>query len=236
MHRPEVPHELRLQPVGVLVLIHQHMPAARGHLFPDVVVRLKQLQRAQQQIVKVHQAVLPLVAVVLRGEVVQRIHVGDKLRVLRLHHLLQRLIAVAHRREHIVERFLPRKAFLALVIAAVGAEDVDHVGCIRRVQNREALLEADGLRVAPEDGQAEGMKRATADALAAAVEQRRGPRQHLPRSPAGERQQRDLLRPHARFHEVRHTVDERARLACPRPRHNQHRPALRRRRCGLLRV
>ena len=94
------------------------------------------------------------------------------------------------------------------------AEQVEHVGCVARVEQSEAGGEAEHRRVLAHEVVGDGVKRPTEQASSSARHghERAGALLHLPGCTAGEGQEQDPLRCDALAHEPRHAAAQRGRL------------------------
>ena len=234
--RGEAPHEGRLGPVRILILVHEHMTALPRHAPPHFVVGVEELDRAGEEVVIVHERVRLLVLYVRVQERPEVVGIDMELRILLFEDVVEGQSPVGDGREKGLEGLFSGKTFACAVEAVRGAEHVEHVGGIGGVEDGEVVREADAGGIPPQEAGTEGVERAALHTAAPSVEQGRGAGEHLAGGAARERQQHDLLRGRPRLDEVGHAIDERACLAGARPRDDEHRPAGRRRRRVLLRV
>ncbi len=209
-------HQICLDVVHVLILVHEHVREAAGDGAPDVWLARQKLGREAEQVVVVREPVAALGRVEGVAQVRDGIGVAGVVRVLLGDDLLHTHPAVGRAGEDALQRAFLGKAPLAGVQAFFGAHQINHVGGIGLIENREPVGQANRLAVLAQDFDAEGVERAAAHPLAAPVQQAAGADEHLARGASGKREQRDPVGLHARFHQIGHAVDQRARLACAR--------------------
>ncbi len=123
-----------------------------------------------------------------------------------------------------VEGALAGEAGGCTVVSGAGAEHVEHVGAVARVEDREAVGQPEARGEAAQDARAGAVERPALDALTASVEEHRGARQHLAGGAAREGEQHDALGRDAALDEEGDAVDERPRLAGARARDDERRP------------
>src|SRR5690625_5655887 len=96
--------EPRLHGGGVLIFIDQDLAQTRSYRRPDVVVIFEELDGPAQQVVISHQAMAPLIHLVIVRERPQCVLKVDKLRIVGLEQVAQRGPTIPHRREHRLQR------------------------------------------------------------------------------------------------------------------------------------
>ena len=207
--------------VGVLVLVHQHVPEPAAVGRRDVGEGLEQVDRDHDQVVEVHRARRDQAALVLRVRLGQRLLPGgarpggERLVVLEL------VLQVRDLRRHRLRRVL---AGVELELAADQRHQALRVG---RVVDREVRRVAEPGRLAAQDADAGRVERHHPHRPGAAVaHQLRDPAGHLARRLVGERDREDLARRHVPLgQQVGDPVGEHPRLPRAGPGDDQQRPA-----------
>ena len=235
MRGREQPHDLRLELVRVLVLVHHHVAVLLRELAAQLFAPFQSFAQADEQVVvgqEVARALELLEGVVqlFEGRALVR-----EMRVRLLEHLLQRADLVDHHAEDRADGALAREAPLFGEVHLT-AQQVDEVFGVARVEHGEVALDARRLGELAQHVVAEAVEGAARDPLAARVAQRGRAREHPCRRAPREGEQQDGLGPRARLDEARHAVDERARLARARPGDDEERAVGRRHRLELGRV
>ncbi len=235
MRAGEATHDVGLQDVRVLVLVDHDVAVlvteALGEL--DVGERVAQLH---EEIVVVDELAARLELDVAPMQRDDRIELLVEMRVLVGDEIDDRRLLVDRHAEELGERLLTRKALLLAVETGLGAQQIDDVLAVAAVEDREPGVEADRAAVPPQCQVRERVERAACDLRTAAADEPGRAAQHLFRGLAGERQEQDRARRHARLDEARDPIDERPRLAAARAGDDEHRAVERRRGLELLRV
>ena len=223
MHQRELPDQLVLRAIGVLILIHQDVLKTPVVLLADFRGFIEELHGFQQQVVKVQGVRLPqlrLIKAEERGDFFHRI-------VLRLlvHHLGRQamILGVTDPREHAARRgdLLPQAQFLDA--------GLHQPLLIVFVINRKIAAIPQVVDVPPQHADAEGMEsgnmRRARVQLHAAVQQLGHALLHLRRGFVGEGDRQDAFRWNCPgFNQVGNAVGDNARLAAARPRQDKQRP------------
>ena len=219
----EAAHDLGLERVRVLVLVHHDEAVGARELGRDLRLVAQQVAQEDEEVVVVDQVLLALVARVLEAEALQVLEVLREVEVALRDDVVERLRAVDGHAQDLEDRALAREAAVLPVEPRPAAQQVHHVLGVAAVEDGEVGLEPDVPRRAPEHHVGEGVERPARDALAAGTPQRRGAPEHLLGRPAREGEEEDLPRVDARLDQARDPVDERARLAAASAGDHQHR-------------
>ncbi len=210
-----------LQAVGVLIFVDQHMIEAGRELGGDR--RIEHHVGPIEQEVVVIQHVLALLGLDIGGE--QRPQFVFPVRAPwegRAQHLVERGLRVHGARIDRQAGSLGRKPLLGLGETDVVADQIDQVGRILAIVNRERTVEADRLGIFPQDAGADRMECARPGEAPGhhpgAIPQglRRDaldPAGHLGGRPAREGEEQDAARVGALHHQVGDAVSERVGLA-----------------------
>ena len=228
--------DVRLQPVGVLVLVDHDVAVALRQSAARLVVIGEQVAQPQQQVVVVHHVLLALAGRVQLAELRDRVAIVDEARILRLEQRLERVARVGELGVEVGERVLARKAAVLAVESELGAQRSEQLGRVGAVEDGEAGGVAEPLRVAPQHGVGERVEGAAGDPGAALVEQRGGAPQHLARRAAREGEEEDRLGIDAVRDQPGDAGHQRPRLAGAGARHHQVRALERAHRLELRRV
>ena len=226
MGRGQQAGDLCLEPVGVLVLVDQHVPGGAGELCAHSRVLAQHPGQQDQQIVEVHHLGLELAR---RIGCLHRLELGqvvDELRPVGGHQLGQGLAGVGGLRQHRGDGARTGEAPRLLLLAAhqLGPHQPHHVPGVRGVEHREALVQADGRGVAPQGVHREGVEGPAAHPHGGGTDEGRGTLEHLGGGTAREREQHDVPRVGALVHQPRHAMHEGACLAGAGTRHDEVRP------------
>ena len=221
---PQQPDDVGLHRVDVLVLIHEHRVEQAAQRRPGRRVGQRRAPQ-QQQVVEVDHAVGALVRGVgaeqpaeLRGEVgAPREALG--------HHLDYRGAGVHAARVDVRAGRRPRCPPPGADQVVVGAQRVQHVGDVGRVDDREVGRQRERLRVGPDQPVRDGVKGAPGDPVGGRRVRRVGPGQHVVGGPAGEGQQQDPAGLSALVTQPGGPRHQRPGLPGARPGQDQQRPA-----------
>ena len=219
----EQPHDVGLEPVGVLVFVHHDVAEGARQALGHVGVRVQQAAQVDQQVVVVEQAAFELVVAVVLVDAVELVQFGEQVRKLRVEHVCHAGRLVGREAQHLGDRLFARKAARLLVQPQPRTDQVDGVLGVPAVENRERVGESEQRGIAAQDGMRERMERAARHPVAPAAQQRAGAGDHLFRGAARERQQQQAARVDALLDHARDTEHERARLAAPGAGQHQHR-------------
>ena len=210
-----------LQPVGVLVLVDEHVVEARADLarergFADHV------RPVEQQVVVVEH-VLRLLRVDVGAEQLGELGLPrDAPRIVVLEHLAERRLAIDRAGVDREARRLGREAALGGVETELVPRDRDQVFRIAAIEDREGLVEPDARRVLAQQARADAVERASPPKCGGALRSRSAepqlqqlsrPTLHLGRCPAAEREQQDPLRVGTVSNQVRDAEGKRVGLA-----------------------
>ena len=219
------PDDRRLEPVRVLVLVHQHVLELLLVELPHVGEVGQEQAPVHQQVVVVHHVGLELLLQVAGQGLVDLGRQRLELRVQEAHHVGQRAVRVHRRREH-------RQKHLGLGKPPPrgGGEELRHHRAHqipRLVAVHDAIVRAVAQAVAeaPQDAVADAVERARPEALGPLRHQLRHPLGHLLGRAVGEREHHQAVGIDPLGHQVRRPVDQRAGLARARAGQHQHRTA-----------
>jgi hypothetical protein len=183
-------HDLRLQRIGVLIFVDQHMRELARGFQPSG--RLGQRAPEQQQIVVVEQVLSALATGVDGKDVANAVHLLGTPRVGELEHRAQTKAGVDHPRIDRHERVLAREATLALLDHAelqLAANQIQQVGHVGLVEHSEVGREAQRSTVQPKQTIGHGVEGAAPDLRDAPTrDEPIGACEHLARGAARERQ------------------------------------------------
>ena len=207
--------QLVLHRVGVLVLVHQHMPEPCLPLGSRGLVALQQLQRQADQVVEIHRLVgrQPLF--------IQLHHPGR--------HLLVGVLGGSQRSVAVQALVLPQAdgplPLTRQLVVGGRAGVAHHAHHVVAVQNREPGLEPHGGPVFAQDAHAQAVEGADCQVFGGApAHQALGPLAHLLRGLVGEGDRRDLLGRQPGLQQPRDLVHDHPRLARARAGQHQTRP------------
>ena len=114
-------HDLGLQEVCVLVLVHHDVAVGVRDAPPDALVRLQELAKAHQQIVVVHQQAFSLVGLERAVELLQVLDLVREVREFPQHDVLHRQHLVHRLAEDLGEGVLAGKALRLVVQPVLGS-------------------------------------------------------------------------------------------------------------------
>jgi len=216
--------DVRLQAVGVLILVDQNVGEALPQLLARARMTRQQEQPVQEQIVEVHQIRLALaleVALEHRGD---ELSLVDELGRTLGEDRLQVTAGVDDETVEVDEKPGPGQAACRDLGADVGEGCPHHLSRVLAVEDRKTRRVAYELCVASEDPVAGGVEGAAGDPGAAAFDQLLDPAQHLASRLVGEGQKEDAGGRDAVLDQPAGAVDKRARLAGSRAGERQHGP------------
>ena len=228
MRRAHSAEDARLQQVGVLVLVHQHVVVQSGDARGEIGRRLEHRRPEEQQVVVVDEVPLLLAQRVVGEERDDLLLVLEEVRQLAVEQLVERELGVDVARVQVVERLLLREALRRLGEAQRAAGELHQVLRVALVHDGEVGRQAGGAAELAQEPVADRVEGAAVHARARGPDEPLGAREHLAGGAAGEGEQEDALGRDASLDEVRDAVDERARLAGARAGDDQQRARRRR--------
>ena len=230
--RGEEVRERGLEAVRVLVLVHEHVEEMLLEELARLVALAQEAESVHEQVVEVHRAELRLALRVGAADLEDELHVAERgLRLVAVDHALEALLAVGGVGDELQEELLLLEVLRVLheLLDALAHELL----LVVLVEDGETRAHAEGASPAAEELVADRVEGAAPDARHARHDAL-GALEHLVRGAVRERQQQDALGRHALLHQIRHAVNERARLARAGGRQHEERPVAGRRRRALL--
>ena len=213
MRRAHAAEDARLEQVGVLVLVDEHVVVQAGDARREGRRRLEHRRPEQQEVVVVDEVPLLLPQCVVGEERDDLLLVLEEVRHLAVQQLVERELGVDVPRVEVVQRLLLRKPLRRLREAERTTGELHEVLRVALVHDREVGRQSRGPTELAQKPVADGMERPSVDACAAGPHQPLGAREHLARGAPGEREEEDALGRHSPFDEVSDAMDERASLA-----------------------
>ncbi len=219
----QLPHNPRLQFVGILILVDHDIAIALAHPLPDLLMLFEKRDQVHEEIVIVHDIVRSFVRDVGAGQTLDFFDLLGKLRIILRNNEVQRCERIHRSAVHALQRLFLRKAFVLCGESQPGAEQIDHILGIPLIENCKIRCIAHFPGILPQVQVCKGVEGAAGYPFRAFIEQQRSTAQHFPGRFSRERQQQNHFRMHPRLNQTSHAIGQRARLACPRPCHHQHR-------------
>jgi len=231
---PHARQDVRLDDVGVLVLVDQDVIEAPAHGVAHARCLAQQLP-VQQQVVVIHHVVGPLaVDVAIEDLHEQFLGIGAPVEV-PLEHVFQLVLRVDHPRVNGHECVLVGEPLDLLRDADFVADQAHHVRGVALVHDGESVWQPHGPAVDPQQAVGDGVKRpAPHPARNLQPGHVIGPRDHLRGRPPGEGQQQDALGRDASVQQLSNSRGQGAGFARARAGDNQQRPIPVSRRLTLL--
>ena len=228
-------HKVRLQSVGVLIFIHQHMLHALLVIGGDIGVLAQQAQPVDEQIVKIHGIQLALALRIALGNFQDARNIHLMPREVILHCVRQLNAAIGGQTNHGIQH--PRLGEFFILEAQIRDTMLQQTQGVVFIQNAVIVAIAQQGRISPQHAVGRVMERAAPHAPHPAAHQLRGAVEHLAGGAIGERQQQNPARVHLSFqHQPSHAAGQRLGFARARRRNHQRRTIRRRDRAQLLRV
>ena len=225
-----------LERVRVLVLVDEDVVERRRDRGPGGRVAAERAPE-QEEVVVVERVLRTLAFGVDLEDRADLVDLLGAPRVLGLEDVGELDLGVHRPRVDVGERLLAREAPFALAESELAADQVHEVGRVRPVEHGEARRQAERASVESQEPVRRGVERAAPHTPEPSLAgQALGPREHLARGPAREREQQDALGWHAAVDQPGHPARERPRLARSGTRHHQERAAEMLDRRALLRV
>jgi hypothetical protein len=222
---PHPVHDLALELVGVLVLVHEHVLVGALELLGRVGRFLQQALPGQQQIVVVAGVGDPLpLAVPLEDREDVRLQLQEVRRALG-QDLGERPGGVDRVGVEVEQHVSFREAPLDDRDLPVRGRRLEELAGVFLVEDREVRSDPDPRPEPPQDPVADGVESAPHQAPGIHRQERLDPPQHLPGGLVGEGQEHDPPRVGSGFDQAGNPVDQRPGLPGPGPRDDQDRPA-----------
>ena len=230
-------NEVALEPVRVLVFVHEDELEAALVMFAHVRVLLQQPEPEREQVVEIHR-----VGCAFAGGVTL-LHVsnlpGDFLEILELllQHFRGGLVRVDRQRKDFAEHvgFWEMRALFGFD-AGIGDAGLDQIPRVIAVENREIALVAKQIGVLAQNPRANGMERAAPKRRQLPAQQIGDAPHHFAGGFVGEREQQNSVRRNTLLQQICDAIGKRARLAGTRAGDDERRAGRRGDGGKLLRI
>jgi len=213
-----------LHRVGVLVFVDHDVTIAALQFPPDGFVGFHEFDQLKQQIVEVHHAAISLELFVLAPDGFHLLDEFNVVWIVIVYDEFQRCALVHGLAEQLLQGLPPGEAALLEVDPGGGAATPDQFHAVGGIEDREVVGVFDRLGIPAQYRGGHRMESASFSAADISADQRRSAPKHLFSSPAGEGQQKHLLRSDSPFDHIRQAIDKSSGLTAARTCDHQDRP------------